>query len=162
MKIIIIAAVAKNGVIGNNDKLCWHIPEDMKRFRELTVNNVVIFGRKTWESLPNKPLPARINIVLTRDKNLINQSQDSSFIATSNITDTITSLLLSSSIKLGRKLYICGGAKVYEHFLSLADEMQLTFVNQESEGDTYFPQWDRFKHLSEWDKDYEFITIKKD
>ena len=126
--ISIIAAVSKNGVIGVDNKLPWDLPEDLKRFKELTTGNVVIMGRKTYESI-GKPLPNRINIVITRNKD---------FFVPGVIT---TNSLESALLKAGgdKHIFIIGGGEIYKQSIGFADKLYITEVDMEVEGDTKFP-----------------------
>ena len=132
--ISIIAAVSNNGVIGVDNKLPWDLPEDLKRFKELTTGNVVIMGRKTYESI-GKPLPNRINIVITRNKD---------FFAPDVI---VTNSLESALLKAGgdKDIFIIGGGEIYKQSMGFADKLYITEVDMEVEGDTKFPtisdQW---------------------
>lgn len=132
MKIILIAAIADNGVIGDAGKIPWHISADLKRFKRLTMGCAVIMGRKTFESL-GKPLPGRRNIVLTRQTALPGAECFAS---------------LDAALKACRDeaVFVAGGANVYRHALPLADTLMLTHVHREVEGDTKFPDYDR----SQW------------
>ena len=130
MKIVIIAAVSENGVIGQAGKIPWHIPEDLARFRKLTEDQAVVMGRKTWESLPkrSRPLPDRENIVLTRGgiQELIRGAWRAS--------DVESALECARDLK-AEKLYVIGGRQVYEAFIPLADRIEMTVVNQKVEAD---------------------------
>jgi len=133
--ISLIAAVAKNGVIGRDNALPWHLPEDMKHFKALTTGHAVLMGRKTWESLPPKfrPLPNRQNYVLTRD--------------TSYVAAGATVLhSLDEAMKVGAggtALFIIGGAELYRHALPLAQRLELTEIDATFAGDAHFPTFDR-------------------
>ncbi len=125
MKIAIIAAIGKNRVIGRDGKVPWHIPEDLKRFKRLTTGHAVVMGRKTWESL-GKALPGRRNIVISR-----HEIPGAEHYA--SVGEALTALHDQE------KVFVIGGARVYAEFLGRADELYLTFVEQEADGDTYFP-----------------------
>jgi len=126
--ISIIVAVSKNGVIGVDNKLPWNLPEDLKRFKELTTGNVVIMGRKTYESI-GKPLPNRINIVVTRDKNF--------FVPGVLSANSLDSALLKAG---GNKdIFIIGGGEIYKQSMGFVDKLYITEVDMEVEGDTTFP-----------------------
>lgn len=139
MKINIIAAVSDNGVIGKNGALPWHIPEDMKRFRELTTGNTVVMGRKTFESLGSKALPDRVNYVLT-------SAIDAFFMRMyiSKVTYCKTFNVLLREIKLENKnAWIIGGENIYKEFMPHAQRMYITRVHQTIEnGDAFFPEID--------------------
>lgn len=126
-EIIIIAAVAENGVIGREGKLPWHIPEDLKRFKQLTLGHCVIMGRKTCESL-GKPLPGRTNIVITSQKDYHHEG----ILVASSLEDAVGKCT-------GDVAFIIGGSMVFEQALPLADRLELTLVHRVVEGDVYFP-----------------------
>lgn len=129
----IIAAVSDDLGIGKNNDLLWHIPEDLKRFKRLTYGNVVIMGKKTWESLPKKPLPGRKNIVLT---DIPGESFDSSLTACS-VEDAL------SKCGQDEEIFIIGGGSVYRQFMPLADRLYITHVHMKTPADIYFPKIDR-------------------
>lgn len=148
----IICCVNNKFYIGKDNKLLYHIKDDMDNFKKITTGNVVIMGRNTFESLPNKkPLPNRINIIITSDKNYYINSNENAYIA-SSIEDAID---LCKSLFNDKKWYIIGGASIYKQFLSLnmVDEMLLTIVDDNTEGDT---KVDFFKDaINNWTTDYE-------
>jgi dihydrofolate reductase len=126
----LIFAVSQNNIIGKNNKLPWHIPDDLKRFKDLTNNDVIVMGRKTWDSLPNnvKPLPNRINVVLTSKNDLNNSSVI--------ISDNIENVLKHYN---DRTVWVIGGTKVLQDFLPYADNLYITMVNSVVDGDTEGP-----------------------
>jgi len=138
----IVAAVARNGVIGREGGIPWHIPEDMARFRALTTGHPVLMGRKTWDSLPDRfrPLPGRRNVVVTRNPVW---TADGAEPAAS--LDTALELLDDPET-----VFVIGGASLYDQALPLADDLELTEVDLEPEGDAFFPAWDReaFEEMS--------------
>ena len=130
MRLIIIAAIAHNRVIGKNGTVPWHIPEDLKRFKQLTTGHTVIMGRKTFESL-DRPLSNRSNIVIT-----------SQYI---NGIKTYPSLDFAlQALKNEKDLFVIGGGRVFAQALKLADELRLTLVDRDVEGDTFFPPYEEF------------------
>ncbi len=145
MTVSIIAAIAENNVIGNNNKLIWHISEDLKRFKKLTTGHPVVMGRKTYESLPFKPLPKRKNIVISSQKNV---KFDGAV-----IVNSVNAAL--EECKNEKEIFICGGAEIYKLFLPLADKLYLTRVHKSFEGDTFFPKID----FSEWEEDFKSNEI---
>lgn len=156
-EIIIIAAVAENGVIGRQGKLPWHIPEDMKRFKQLTIGHPVIMGRKTFESL-GKPLSGRKNIVITSQKNYMPiQSAGAAF-----SSDIIVVHSLEEAIKKcsGGKAFIIGGQSVFEEALPLADRLEITEVHRSVDGDVFFPEISgEWKETAREDHDgFSFVT----
>jgi dihydrofolate reductase len=127
MKLIIIAAIARNRVIGKNGKLPWNIPEDLKRFKQLTTGHTVIMGRNTFESL-GKPLSSRLNIVIT--SRCINGVR------------TYPSLDFAiQALKNEVEVFVIGGGKLFAEALESADELRLTMVEQEVDGDAFFPPY---------------------
>lgn len=148
----IICCINNKFYIGKDNKLLYHIKDDMVNFKKITTGNVVIMGRNTFESLPNKePLPNRINIIITSDKNYHINSNENTYIA-SSIEDAID---LCQSLFNDKKWYIIGGASIYKQFLSLnmVDEMLLTIVDDNTEGDV---KVDFFKDaINNWTTDYE-------
>lgn len=131
-KLSLIAAVAQNGVIGLDNTLPWHLPEDLKRFRALTTGHHIIMGRKTYESL-NRLLPDRTTVIVTRN---LGYAVEGALIAHS-LEDAIAQ---SSD---DPEVFLIGGAELYRDGLKLADTLHITEVHQEVDGDAYFPQWDR-------------------
>lgn len=132
-----IAAASANNLIGVKGQVPWRIPEDMRRFKELTLNHPVIMGRKTWLSIPEeyRPLSERRNIILSRTI----EKERGMYVAR-NIGE---SLMFAG----GKNLFIIGGQQIYEQFLPLANRIELTKVYKEFEGDAFFPDI----NWSEWD-----------
>ena len=129
MKIHLIWAQDINGGIGKEGKLPWHISEDLQNFKKLTLDSIIIMGRKTWESLPIKPLPKRRNIVLSSKKVVGVECYTS-------VKDCIEKLDDDGT----EKLFVIGGSTVYRNFIHKADELHITQVDEMTEGiDTYFP-----------------------
>jgi dihydrofolate reductase len=131
----IIVAVSDDWGIGKNNELLWHIPEDLVRFKRLTMGKCVIMGKKTWESLPKKPLPGRSNIVLT---DIPNECIDCSITAYS-IEDALS--------KCGKdeEVFVIGGGSVYSQFMPVADKLYITHVHKKAPADVWFPRIDRRK-----------------
>ena len=129
MKIHLIWAQDERGGIGKNGKLPWHITADLKNFKKLTLASTIIMGRKTWESLPVRPLPKRRNIVLS-SKTVPNVECFTSI-------EKCLEILIANGTK---KLFVIGGSSIYNNFIHLADELHITEVDEIIEGiDTYFP-----------------------
>ena len=154
MEKIIIAALSNNTVIGNKGKIPWHISEDLKRFRRLTLGKLVIMGRKTYESI-GKPLDKRVNLVVTRNREFSGKG----IIICQSIEEA-----LEKSEKYGKKIYISGGEEIYKQTIDLADRLELTRVNREVEGDSFFPQIDYNKWreiFRENHKDFSFVSYER-
>lgn len=132
MKLSIIAAMAKNRVIGINNQLPWKLPADMRWFRQHTLGKPIVMGRKTFESFGGKPLPDRHNIVITRD---MNYRADGATVVHS-VEEAIAA---AGDVE---ELMIIGGASFYEQMLPQAQRMYLTLVDMEPQGDAWFPAYD--------------------
>jgi dihydrofolate reductase len=130
MKLIIIAAIARNRVIGKNGKLPWHIPEDLIRFKQLTTGHTVIMGRRTFDSL-DRPFPNRLNIVIT--SNVLN-----------GITNYPSLDFALQALSNKKEVFVIGGGRLFAETLKLADEMRLTLVDRDVDGDTYFPPYEDY------------------
>lgn len=129
MTISIIVAKAQNNAIGKDNSLLWHIPEDLKRFKSLTMSHPIVMGRKTFESI-GRPLPGRRNIVISR--NFIYEG-----------TETVPSL--DDALMICRdedEVFITGGGQIYSQSISIADRLYITEVYTEPDADTYFPEID--------------------
>ena len=140
-KLIAIAAMASNRVIGRNGELPWHLPEDLKFFKQTTLGHPVLMGRKTFESILarlGKPLPGRLNIVLSEtmppreDAHVVRTMED-----------------LTNVPGITSPLFLIGGAQLYETLLPKCDELLLTFLNKPYEGDTFFPAFEEHFVLCE-------------
>ena len=157
----IIVAKAKNNSIGKDNKLMWHLKDDLKRFKELTTNHVIIMGRKTFESL-GRVLPNRLHIVLSRDKNY--KINNENVIITNDISD------IDKYIKDNNENFVIGGAKIYELLLPKCNRLYITQIDKEFEGDSYFPKIDENKwkiversglKKDENNLEYEYITYER-
>ena len=139
-ELTIIAAASTNNVIGFNNKLIWNIPNDLKRFKELTLGHSVIMGRKTFESLPN-PLPKRRNIIITKNKDYSRNGIE----VTSNIEDAI------DLCKSDSQPFIIGGGEIYSQTIEIVDKIELTRVYKDYQGDAFFPDipLDKFELTNE-------------
>ena len=155
--ISLIAALGKNRVIGNENKLIWNIPEDMKHFRQLTSGKSIIMGRKTFESI-GKPLPNRTNIIITRDK---------TYRADGCVVVHSSEEALSAA-KGSEEIMVIGGAQIYAEFLPRAHRMYLTLIDHDFEGDAYFPKYNDGKwkiiHKEDHEDDglnYSFVDLER-
>ncbi len=132
MKIAVIVAVAENNGIGKDNQLLWHLPADLKQFKQLTTGHTIIMGRKTFESI-GKALPNRRNIVLTTQKNFAIDGVE----VFNNIADALLSCENDETV------FIIGGAKIYEQTLWQADLIYITRVHVDLDADTFFPELDQ-------------------
>jgi dihydrofolate reductase len=161
VKISLVAAVARGGVIGRDGGIPWHIPEDMARFRGLTMGHPVVMGRRTWDSLPDRfrPLLGRRNVVVTRnpDWNAAGAEHAASLDAALRLLEDET------------RVFVIGGAEIYAAALPFADELLLTEIDTDIAGDTYFPEWDRDEfeevsreqHVAEDETRFTFVTYER-
>jgi len=135
VKVTLVAAVARGGVIGRHGSVPWHLPEDLRRFRQLTTGHAVVMGRRTWDSLPERfrPLPERRNVVVTRNEAWAAPGAERA----GSLEDALR--LLDGA----REVFVIGGAEMYAAALPLADELALTELDLEVDGDAFFPAWDR-------------------
>jgi dihydrofolate reductase len=140
----IIVAVAKNNAIGLNNQLLWHIPEDFKWFKKITSGSTVIMGKKTYFSLPKRPLPNRRNIVISDIPGEIIEGAEMAY----SIDGAI------EIADMEKENFIIGGASIYQQFFTKAQKLYITHVNKEFEADTYFPviepsEWDEIQSYSQ-------------
>ena len=129
--IIMIAAVAENNALGKNNDLLWHLPNDFKRFKEITSGHHIIMGRKTFESFP-KPLPNRTHVIITRQNNFEHEG----CIVVQNIEKSL------SVCPINENLYIIGGGEIYQQSISFANQLDITRVHHSFDADVYFPEID--------------------
>ena len=157
-EIVLVVAIAENGVIGKQGKIPWHISEDLKRFKAMTVGKTVVMGRKTWDSLPKKPLPNRTNVVVTRDVG---------WRAPGAVPATLPELDLSH-IAPDQDWMVIGGGEIYRHFLPKATRIELTEVHQAFEGDARFDldrtgwlETARENHITPQGLRYSYVTLTR-
>ena len=129
----LIVAFAKNGIIGNNNQIPWYISEDLIRFRDITRDNVIVMGRKTFESFQNGPLKDRIHIVLTR-KPEISTYCNVFFVNTENLQETIEHYVKAGS----KKIFVIGGKEIYDLLIELCETVHITLVDMDPLGDVVF------------------------
>lgn len=132
MKISIIAAMTKERIIGQGNKMPWHIPAELQNFKDLTMGKPMIMGRATFDSIGRRLLPGRKTIILTRDRNLI----ENGF----SIANSIENALCAAGNV--DEIMIVGGAGIYKHFLPIANKMYLSIINANYPGDVFFPEYD--------------------
>ena len=124
MKITLVAAIASNNVIGYKNSLPWNIPSDLKKFKELTSGKTILMGRKTFDSI-GKPLPNRINIVMTRDSNFMHEGIE----VVSNIDDAL------NFVKKSEEVFVIGGSAIYKIFEPIASSLAITHILKDFKGD---------------------------
>jgi len=148
MKITLVAAIASNNVIGKENSLPWNIPEDLKRFKQMTSGHTILMGRKTFDSI-GRPLPNRQNIVMTKDENFEQEG-----IKVINDFDEALELIKESN----EDVFVIGGSKIYELFEPVANSLAITRILKDFEGDAFFPDinWD----LWQIEKEEKFFDEK--
>lgn len=119
--------MSKNRVIGDSNTLIWHLPEDLKRFKQLTTGNAIVMGRKTYESI-GRPLPNRRNIIITRDKDYLIEGCE------------VVNSLEEAFLITGSDCFVIGGGEIYKQSLSYSEKIYLTLIDKDFEGDTEFPE----------------------
>ena len=132
MTISLIVAVAENNVIGKNNQLAWHLPADLKLFKNLTTGHHIIMGRKTYESI-GKPLPNRISVIITRQENY----KAEGCLVIKSLQDAI------EISKNDEEVFIIGGAEIFREAIPIADKIYLTRIHHSFEGDTFFQELDQ-------------------
>ncbi len=160
MDLAVISAIAANRVIGINNRMPWHLPEDLKRFKELTMGSPMLMGRKTFESLPSL-LPGRRHLVLSRNPGWEKQGAE--------VFSSIQSVIDTCKSQDVKRIFVIGGGEIYQQALPIADILYLTNINIEAEGDTVFPLFDaslweeasREGHVSEKGIEYAFVTYQR-
>jgi len=154
----LVAIVARDGGIGNAGGLLVRLPDDLRRFKQITLGTPMVMGRKTWQSI-GRPLPGRRSIVVSRDPRFAAEGAETA-------TSLDAALALAGSVPL---VHVVGGAEIYELAMPLADELQLTELDAEFPADTFFPPWDRrrFIEVAREQREtaeglrYAFVTYKK-
>jgi dihydrofolate reductase len=167
IEIVFVVAVAENGVIGQGNAIPWRLKADLQRLKALTMGKPIVMGRKTFESLPRRPLPGRTNIVITRDA----QYQAPGAVVTTSLE---TARLVARGDALRRfvaEIAVIGGTEIYAQWMDAADRLEITEVHARPDGDTFFPaidaaQWDevaRVRHSAgpEDSADYSYVTYKR-
>jgi len=143
MKLSLICAMDENMVIGRNNALPWHLPEDLKYFKRTTMGKCIIMGRRTFESI-GRPLPGRTNIIVTRSRDYEVENAR----VVDSLSDAIELAENVSFIEGVDEAFVIGGAELYRHALPYVDRLHLTMVHAEIDGDTYFPDFD----VNEWEQ----------
>jgi dihydrofolate reductase len=161
VRVALVAAVARGGVIGRDGAIPWRLPEDVAFFKELTTGHVVVMGRRTWDSIPERfrPLPRRRNVVVTRNPSW-----------TAEGAERAGSLEEALALVEGAEhVFVIGGAEAYAAALPHADELVLTEIDFAVDGDTFFPEWNRDEfeevsreqHVTGDGKRFDFVTYRR-
>lgn len=161
MKISMIAAMAKGRVIGLNNKMPWHLPADLQFFKRVTLGKPIIMGRKTFDSI-GRPLPGRKNIVVTRNTDLKIEGVE--------CVQTVEQAL--ACVKGVEEVMIIGGATIYNQFLENTNRLYITYIDLETQGDTYFPDFEKVASWNEVEREshladeknvynYDFVTLDR-
>jgi dihydrofolate reductase len=140
--ISIIAAVSDDWGLGKDNELLWRIPEDLKRFKQLTLGKSIIMGKRTWESLPKRPLPGRNNIVLTDNPDECIECSITAY----SIDDAL------DKCNTNEEVFVIGGGSVYNQFMPIADRLYITHVHRKAPADVWFPEID----MNKW------VIVKKE
>lgn len=136
--ISVISAISENRAIGKDNKLLWHIPEDLQRFKSITKGHPVIMGRITYESM-GRLLPQRLNIIITRDK----RYKVDGAVIVSSLDDAIDEAKKENN----NEIFVIGGGQIYSQAIGIADKLYLTIVHKEIDGDTFFPDYSKFRNI---------------
>ena len=163
MTVSLVAAVARDGVIGRNGTVPWHLPEDMRFFRDLTTGHPVVMGRRTWDSLPDRfrPLPDRRNIVVTRNPTWHADGAERA--------GSLEEALQLAGVGPDERVFVIGGGEIYRAALAYADELVLTEIDLEIAGDATFPEWpqDEFPEVQRDERtatdgtSFAFVTYRR-
>ena len=156
-----VVARARNGVIGRDNRIPWRIPEDMRRFKAITMGKPLVMGRKTWDSLPKKPLPGRTNIVVTRDRNFAAEG--------AVVVHSVEEALARAQAEKPDEIAVIGGAEIYAALLPRATRVHLTEVDLDPEGDASMPGFDaavwrevsREAHQAPDGLRYAYVTLER-
>jgi len=159
--LVLVLAMADNGVIGASGAIPWRIADDMKRFKALTLGKPIVMGRKTWDSFPKKPLPGRTNIVVTRDRSWRGEG--------ALVAHTFEDALLQAEREQPSEIAIIGGAAIYQAALPRAGRVELTEVHTNVQGDTRLPPFDRSfwresarsEHTAPDGLRYSYVTLER-
>ena len=163
-RLVLVAAVGRNRVIGTEGDLPWHLPADLRRFKELTIGNPIIMGRTTFESI-GRPLPNRTNIVMTRRAEFAEEHAGSPDVRVAGSADE--ALAIAWEIASGDDVHVIGGGEIYAQFIDRADRLELTMVDAEPAGDDHFPEFEAAEwelvgsERHEGDPSFEFRTLDR-
>lgn len=151
-----IAAIGRNRELGKGNDLLWKIPDDLKRFKELTRGHPVIMGRKTYESLPVRPLPGRTNIVITRHHAQEKTRGESSVRWAASLDEALS---MAAFAEGGEETFVIGGGQIYAMAFPHADMLHLTHIDAEADADSFFPAYEHlFTKVSEEQREWQGLS----
>jgi dihydrofolate reductase len=139
IEIVLVVAIADNGVIGARNAIPWRLKSDMQRFKAITMGKPIVMGRKTFQSFPRRPLPGRTNIVITRDPDF----RAAGAVVAHSINEALTIARADALRRSAAEIAVIGGAEIYAQAMSFADRLDITEVHEQPQGDTLFPAIDR-------------------
>ena len=154
MKTILMAAISPDRVIGRDGAIPWHYPADMRYVKQTTTGHPCVMGRKTWESLPRRPLPGRPNLVLTR-------SSDYEAAPGVIVCPSLEAARRRCEEMAAERMFVLGGEAVFREALAEGDEMLITHVPDRVEGDVHFPEWDEREWLLEESREREGLRFAR-
>lgn len=164
LRLSLLVAMARNRVIGQNNKLPWHLPADLKHFKSLTMGKTIVMGRKTYESI-GRPLPGRTNIIITRQTSY----QVPGAIVVNSVEDAL--LVCEKTGTADSEHFMIGGEELFRQTLEICQRIYITEIQQDFKGDTFFPEFDpddweeiqRDKHFSDGDNniEYHFVILNR-
>ncbi len=163
MILSLIAAVSQNNVIGSENKLPWHIPEDLKKFKEITADYPMIMGRKTFESLP-RVLSGRDHYVITRNSNFKSENPDANKSDKVYVFNSVNDAIEKIKTSDYEKVFIIGGGEIYKQTIDFCDFLYITEIKMDIKGDTFFPQIDpeKWKEIQREEfEGFDFVVYKK-
>lgn len=153
MIISLIVAIAKNGIIGkSNGEMSWHVKEEFQHFKDTTFGYPIIMGRKTFETL-GKPLKGRLNVIVTRNKNYKTEFEE--VIIKTSLEEAIDHCKSLNP----EKIFIIGGAEIYKQSFDIVDEMIISYMKFDADGDVKFPEFDKQKWIAEKISDHDLFEI---
>lgn len=150
MIVSLIAAMSENRVIGSQNQLPWHVPEDLKYFKAKTKGHICIMGRKTFESVGSRPLPGRLNIVISRSGVI---EKNGAAVAGVEVFKTLPDALSHAATMFpiwGEEIFICGGGEIYRAAMAVADRLYITKIHKHVEGEITFPEWSSADFKEVW------------
>ncbi len=166
-----VVAIGRDRVLGKDNKLIWHIPEDLKRFRNITRGHPVIMGRKTFESILEvlgRPLPERPNIVITRDPGYQPSYKGMPIVEDMIVVSSVEEAIENAKDLDTEEVFVIGGGQIFEAMLPVIDKLYLTLIEDDKEGDSFFPEYEKeftkktFEESHEWERiKYTWVDLER-